>query len=277
MCVSFPVKPDKMTSTEKIVAEYIVEHKEEILFLTIGQLASTLNISEATISRFVRHVGCKNFKHLKQVVMEQTVQKGAAQKLANTLLTGEGDLLENWMEQQQYNLQKTLELMSKSEFDRASRTLAEAHRVFIYAKNASRALAQLLEFRLRRLGIDVHLMPSGGTEILEGLAHVCEDDVVILFGFSKVSTEGRMILDYQRTVGYTTILFTGLLYPKEEQEADIHLFVYRGEENAYHSMSAATAIVDALVLATSDYIGADAVTSLDRIRMLKNKYALKMK
>lgn len=272
MCFPFPQMPEKLTSNDKSIVEYIARHHEEFLFMTIGQLADSLHISEATISRFARHVGCEDFKHLKQVVMNQTLQKGPAQKLANTLMTGDGKLLHHWIEQQQYYLQKTLELLDETEFDRAVNALASAKRVFIHAKNASQSLAQLLHFRLRRIGIDVHLIPSGGTEMLEGLVSIQPDDLVVLFGLSKVSSEVQAILDYQNEIGYSSIMLTGRLYSSPNQQADINLFVYRGEENEYHSMSTPSAVIDALVIALSDRLGSNAVTNLNNVKKLKNKY-----
>lgn len=272
MGFSFPHTPDKFTATEKTILEYMSSHRDEFLFLTIGQLSAALNISEATVSRFARHVGCEDFKHLKQVVMEQTVQKGAVQKLRNTLRSGSGELLRHCMDQQQFNLQKTLELLDQKEFDRAVQAMLAARRIFIHAKNASRSLAQLLKFRLRRIGLDVHTIPAGGSEVLEGLIPIQRDDLVILFGFSKVSSEGRAILDYGKETGFTTLLFTARLYPEKEPPADIRLFVYRGEENAYHSMSAPAAVVDALVIAFSAQMGEKAVANLEAAQKLKERY-----
>ena len=81
MNLSFPQMPEKLTSTEQDIVEYIAAHRDEFLCMTIGQLSSALHISEATVSRFARHVGCEDFKHLKRTVVEQTVQRGPAQKL----------------------------------------------------------------------------------------------------------------------------------------------------------------------------------------------------
>ena len=85
MNLSFPQMPEKLTSTEQDIVEYIAAHRDEFLCMTIGQLSSALHISEATVSRFARHVGCEDFKHLKRTVVEQTVQCGPAQKLNRTL------------------------------------------------------------------------------------------------------------------------------------------------------------------------------------------------
>ena len=272
MSLSFPQMPQKLTATEQAILEYIMKHRDGFLCLSIAQLSAELGISEATISRFARHVGCSDFKHLKRLVVEQTVECGPAKKLTNTLQTGNGDLLQYWMEQQQYNLQKTFELLNRADFDRAVEALKQAQRVFIFAKNASRAPAQLLEFRLRRLGIQVHRIAAGGTELLEELAAVSRQDLVIMFGFSKISAECAVIMDYQEQIGYETLLFTGRMYQQEEEKANINLFVYRGEEQAYHSMSAPVAVVDALVLALSGKMGDDAMRRLEKVRNLKQMY-----
>lgn len=273
MCFSLPQTPERLTAAEQTILEYITGHRDEFLCMTIGQLSAELNLSEATISRFARHVGCCDFKHLKRIIMEQTVQKGPAQKLKNTLQTRSGSLLHDWMEQQQYNLQKTLELLEQKDFSEAVKAIQRARRVFIYAKNASRAPAQLLEFRLRRIGIDVCCIPSGRSELLESLPLIQEDDLVILFGFSKISAEGCCILEYQKRAGYRTILFTSRFYHSDSCRADINLFVYRGEDDEYHSMTAPIAVVDALVLELSAEIGSAAVDHLEEIRKLKAEYA----
>ena len=263
MYFSFPLTPDKLTAAEQLIIEYITGHRDEFLCMTIGQLSDELNLSEATISRFARHVGCCDFKHLKRIIMEQTVQKGPAQKLKNTLQTSADNLLNDWIEQQQYS--------------RAVDAIGGARRVFIYAKNASRAPAQLLEFRLRRIGIDVCRISSSGSELLENLALMSAEDLVVLFGFSKVSAEGSIILNHQKRAGYQTLLFTSRTYHDEKHRADINLFVYRGEENEYHSMTTPIAVVDALVLALSAQMGATAVDRLEEIRKLKTEYGKQLK
>ncbi len=273
MCLQFPGAPEKLTTAERAILEYIEGHKETFLFMTIGELAQALNVSDATISRFARHMGCADFRHLKRVVMNQTVSgAGPAGKLANTLLAREGAFLEQWFLQQQYCLKRTAELLEDRSFGEAVRSVAEAERVFIHAKNASVSMASLLEFRLRRIGMDVRRIPSGGTEMLEGLAMAKRGDLVVLFGFSKVSREGRIILKHAESGGYRTLLFTGQLHPAAGPRADKNLVVWRGEENEYHSMSAPAAVVDALVVAVSDVRGASAAQALNGVKNLKERY-----
>lgn len=273
MPITFPSMPDKLTANEAALLEFINQHSDRFLFLSIAQLAETLSMSEATVSRFARHVGCRDFKHLKQVVLAQTqTRTGPADKLAATLAEGDGAPLPHWLEQQRYCLEKTEALLDPAEFHRAVQAIVEARRVFVYAKNASRSMAELLRFRLRRIGVDVRLLAGAGNELLEGLAAAGPGDLVVVFSFSKRSTEGAILLDWQREAGYRTLLFTGQLSPLPDPQPDIRLFVYRGEANEYHSMAAPAAIVDALVLGVSAKLGDRAVNRLARLRALKQRY-----
>ena len=273
MPITFPSMPDKLTANEAALLEFINQHSDRFLFLSIAQLAETLSMSEATVSRFARHVGCRDFKHLKQVVLAQTqTRTGPADKLAATLAEGDGAPLPHWLEQQRYCLEKTEALLDPAEFHRAVQAIVEARRVFVYAKNASRSMAELLRFRLRRIGVDVRLLAGAGNELLEGLAAAGPGDLVVVFSFSKRSTEGAILLDWQREAGYRTLLFTGQLSPLPDPQPDIRLFVYRGEANEYHSMDAPAAIVDALVLGVSAKLGDRAVDRLARLRALKQRY-----
>ena len=272
MPITFPSMPDKLTANEAALLEFINQHSDRFLFLSIAQ-PETLSMSEATVSRFARHVGCRDFKHLKQVVLAQTqTRTGPADKLAATLAEGDGAPLPHWLEQQRYCLEKTEALLDPAEFHRAVQAIVEARRVFVYAKNASRSMAELLRFRLRRIGVDVRLLAGAGNELLEGLAAAGPGDLVVVFSFSKRSTEGAILLDWQREAGYRTLLFTGQLSPLPDPQPDIRLFVYRGEANEYHSMAAPAAIVDALVLGVSAKLGDRAVDRLARLRALKQRY-----
>lgn len=277
MHLEFPIRPERLTPAEQRLLEYIEGNREEFLFMTIGQLAAKMGLSEATISRFARHLGCQDFKQLKNIVIEQNHLEGPAGKLAGTLFTGNGEesfQAAEYLKKQMLYLEKTMQNLEPQVFLQAVETILSAKRIFIHAKSASASMGQLLFFRLRRLGLPVAQIPSGGTEMMEGLAQAGEDDVVLFFGFSKVSWEGKVILDCRKTAGYKTICFTSRLLAPREEQADINLYVYRGEEKEYHSMTAAAAVVDALIVAISERLGADGAKNLQRIHRMKKKYRI---
>lgn len=273
MCLQFPQASQKLTPTEQRLLEFIEGNREEFLFMTIGQLSQRLEISEATISRFARHLGCQDFKQLKTVVMDQNHLEGPAGKLASTLAGGSFHAA-TYLRKQQFCLEKTLEHLDEETFNAGLQAILTARHIFIHAKSASASMGQLLFFRLRRLGLWVNMIPSGGSEMLEGLAQAEKEDLVILFGFSKISREGRVILGQQSQIGYQTLCFTSRLHLPPEERATFQLYVCRGEEREYHSMTAAAALVDALIVALSEQLGGDGAQHLNRLHQMKKNYGL---
>lgn len=270
MALQLTATDGKLTRAEQKILDYINTNTDAFFFLTIGQLSEKLGMSDATLSRFARHVGCKDFKALKGMVMEQTL--GPAAKMAGTLSQETHFSPTLWLQKQQQYLQKTADQLDEAIFQQAAETLLSAKRIFIHGKNASAALAQMLYFRLRRLGIPVMLLPSGGSELLEGLAQAKKGDLVIMFSFSKLSFEGKIILDQSHAVGYRTLAFVGRTFLPPEEQADIMLFAYRGEEREYHSMAAPMALLDAFVITVTSKMEESGTASLEAIHQLKNKY-----
>ena len=266
MELNLDIAPGELTRADQKILDYINTNTDAFLFCSIGQLARQLQLSDATVSRFARHAGCTDFKALKGMVMEQAA--GPAAKMAGTL-AGQGV---DWLEQQQLYLQKTARQLNRAEFEQAAQALTQAGRIFLHGKNASAPLAQMLAFRLRRLGLQVSLLPSGGSEMLEGLVQAREGDVVVMFSFAKLSREGRIILDRSKEAGYRTLAFVSRTCIPAEERADISLFAYRGQEQEYHSMAAPTALLDALVVAVSQQLGSRGNEALENLHQIKKKY-----
>ena len=242
MELNLDIAPGELTRADQKILDYINTNTDAFLFCSIGQLARQLQLSDATVSRFARHAGCTDFKALKGMVMELLY------------------------------LQKTARQLSREEFEQAAQALTQAGRIFLHGKNASAPLAQMLAFRLRRLGLQVSLLPSGGSEMLEGLVQAREGDVVVMFSFAKLSREGRIILDRSKEAGYRTLAFVSRTCIPAEERADISLFAYRGQEQEYHSMAAPTALLDALVVAVSQQLGSRGNEALENLHQIKKKY-----
>src|ERR1700750_1145872 len=57
---------DRLTQSQKRIAEYIVEHSEQGAFSTVDQMASQLEVNPSTIVRFTYRLGLNGFPDLQQ-------------------------------------------------------------------------------------------------------------------------------------------------------------------------------------------------------------------
>lgn len=257
------------TQAEHAIIDFISANPTEFLVMPIQQLAARLGVSDATVSRFARHAGFRDFKELKGAVASSTL--GPAEKIAASIEGGTSSATAFLKAQQGY-LDVTAQRLDAAAFEHAARALAETELVLVHGKGAARACAELLRFRLSRFGKRVEMLPAGGSELFEGLVHARRDGVLVTFGFSRMPAESRIAIEHARAVGATSVLFTSRALREAGTRADIELVAYRGEPLEYHSMTSAIALVDALVVAVAAHLDGAATDELERLRMLKRHY-----
>ena len=261
----------QLTKSEIKILEFIETNYDDFLFMSIIELAEKLEISEATISRFVRKIGAADFKSLKTLVLDKSPYM-AAEKMKTTLASSEDLNLDSYLSKQIENIKKTLDHIDTKQFDQACKLIAQKNKIYIYAKHAGKSLATLMYTRLNRIGIDPWILPSGGTEFVESLSKLAQDDLLIVFSFSKISREDKIIFDYKKGVKFKVIQFTSRLYHDKDKAGDLNLFVYRGERNEYHSLTVAVALVDAMIVKVTELKGEKSLERLEKIKELKNSY-----
>ena len=269
------VSPDinaQLTKSDRRILEFIETNKEEFLIMTIVDLAHKLDLSEATISRFARKIGTKDFKDLRNQVFDNNTNPGAAGKMRKTLDKNKDADLDNYLQKQIDNINKTLSHLDKEQFDQACIEISKRKKIYVFAKHAGKALANLLKVRLGRIGIEVVTLASGGTEMIEGLAQINPEDLILVFSFTKISKEAAIILEQKAEAKYKVILFTSRIYQAEEEDGDLNIYVYRGEKNEYHSQTAPTAILDAMIVKITKLTKDHSLENLEKIKKLKSKY-----
>lgn len=257
------------TQAERTIIDFISTNPAEFLVMPIQQLAARLGISDATVSRFARHAGYRDFKDLKAAVAAGARASSARADDAG----GSPSPASISIERQRSYLAKTADLLDADAFDRAVCAISEAPLVLVHAQGAAIACSDLLRFRLARFSKTVMAVPAGGSELFEGLVHVSERSVVLTFSFRRLSEESRVVIEHAGKVGAMSILVCDQAVSGMPTKADAVLALYRGTPNEYHSMTSAIALTDALIEAVAVHLNGSAAAELDRLRALRKAYS----
>lgn len=261
------------TNNQQILMNYILQNPGEVCLMSITELASHLDISESTISRFCRHTGYEDYKNLKKALRDSVSLASPASKLALTLTTKTNeDMVDLFFEKQIHTLLETQKTLNREHLEQTIDALLKADTIYIHGKGASAPLASMLQFRLNRFFPHTKLLPTGGSELFESLVHVTKEDLILTFGFQKLPVEGQVLLDYARSVACTSVLFTGNLYSIPEHRADLNLYVFRGDPQEYHSMTSAMMMLDLLVILLGSRLEKDGIDHLQQLHQLKETY-----
>jgi DNA-binding MurR/RpiR family transcriptional regulator len=148
---------EQLTKSEKKIAEYLQHNFEEAAFFPAADLAERLNLSEATVVRFAQSISFSGFPELRQCLQELFKEKVThAYHLRTKLaeLSPEAHILEQIMAMEIEYLTGALRTVSREAFDEAVRLIYGARRLFVYGLSGSETMAELLEHRLRRFGVE---------------------------------------------------------------------------------------------------------------------------
>lgn len=76
-----------LTKSERRIADYIVDHTDEVMEQTVSDLAVHAQSSEITISRFCKKLGCSGLKELKLMLAAEL--SAAPQKAFHDIQAGD--------------------------------------------------------------------------------------------------------------------------------------------------------------------------------------------
>lgn len=236
---------------EKAVAQYILNHPENVRSITLMILAHETQSSEASIIRLARRLGFDGFSSMKQALMFAMVDD-------NPLVTQEilpGDTISSIMEKviadNAQILRDTMALVT-ADYDRALMALLKAKSIHFFGMGDAYAVAQLGHMKFSRLGIpgsahsDVMLQCTIASSLTP-------DDVAFAISFSGASSTTVQAIRLAKEAGATTICITQMNKSPLVRYTDINLFTATTDltvgKDIISRRVADQAILDALYLA----------------------------
>ena len=267
-----------LTKSERHIASFLLAYYDQAAYLPAAELAQRLDVSEATVVRFAKAIGCDGFPELRRTLesvfrAKITPASRLQRKLAD-LHDGQGHILTKIIDMEIEYLTEAEHTVSTEDFDRALQLILDGKRVFVFAVGASHFLAELVEFRLRRFGVPVVSLTETGRDLAEKLILLQADDVVLATGFHRVSNELVALVTHARSLGCRIVFLTDTLGPTFRGKVDVILSARRGPVSTFHSLTVPMAILNAFILAVAMARSEESLASLDLLQSLRAVYGL---
>ncbi len=176
---------------QKKIADYFVEHFDEIPFLNIQDIAKSTHSSDASIVRFAQRCDYEGFKELQEEI-GKTLQHRLQQPELFTISSDdriENDILTSIARQDVKNINDTLSLIERDRFESAVDMILNARHVYTAGLGISYILADLLSYQLSQVGISSSPLRQGSTEFAEQVLFFQPNDLFIAFSFPPYSIE----------------------------------------------------------------------------------------
>jgi len=265
---------NNLTKSEKRIANFLRKNQEESAFLSAGEIASRLDLSEATLVRFARSLGFSSYPAMRTVLQDnfrrRVTHSARLRGRLNDLRDG-GDIFERLTATEIDFLTQALDSIKQEELNKAVEILHEHDRVFVFGLGPSVSLVDLLELRLRRFGREVVPLTSSGREFLEYLTMMEEKDLLFVICFFDQNPALKLVIDYANKVGATIIMLTDTLEAILGDKVDVVLSAKRGPIGEFHSLVVPMTVINALLLSLASMEQEKSMTLLDKLDNLRDQ------
>lgn len=140
------------TSTEKLIADYILEHTQDVLNFSAQQLGEKSQTSAAAVIRFSKKIGYKGFTEMK-MSLAQSQQTNHDD--IDIIINADDDistLVDKCCRMNMSTVLKTYQLISEQHLQKAIEMLINAKVIYLFGVGGSAIVANDLQQKLIRIG-----------------------------------------------------------------------------------------------------------------------------
>jgi len=265
---------DDFSRSQKDVAQYIVDHLDEVAFQTAEELARRANTSSSTVVRFSQALGFEGYPELQHSAREEYRRRHATSPPAGgvgpvaPLFSLDQNEFETMLAADHVNVEDTARKVSRSEVESAVEAIATTPRLLVAGTDQMAFFASYLRHLLMLLDLRAEIVASPSQEALGRLSRI--DDETLVIGLSAGRPHPLVVraMKLARHRKARTMAITDATLSEVAKLAQIRLY-YSSNSPAYvRSHTALLSMVQALAYGV---YARDADGYADRIKAFKLK------
>lgn len=202
---------NSLTKTEKKIASAILSQPNLLSQCSLSEVATYLDVGEATFIRFCRTLGFKGYTDFKlDLAIELATQEKQSTQLLDTEVA-ETDTAHEIAIKLKSSLNsvitETINLLNFNELEKVVAELRNANRIFLFGVGSSGITAEEAKHKLMRIGLQTDAVTNNHFMYMQA-SLLKKGDVVIGISHSGISTETTKALRIARENGAVCIALT---------------------------------------------------------------------
>ena len=196
------------TKTEQVLIAKLKEiPKEELIYMSITEVAEQTGVAEATILRFCRKLGLKGYQDFKLMLSQdisfQPTGESYAKQIADEMVDA---------------IMQTLSVVQPQVFSEAAAKIIDARKTSIFAVGNSGLAAMEMQYRLIKAGLVVENLQAIAT------ANLQMRDVLVLISMSGSTKDILNLASAAKASGVFLIVITNFIKSPLAKLADLNLY-----------------------------------------------------
>jgi DNA-binding MurR/RpiR family transcriptional regulator len=252
----------RLSPAHRQIARFLVEHPDEAVYLTSGELAQRAQVSQPSVTRFAVALGFSGYPELRgelrSRVQRETVQRERATSDARgawqSAIAADAASLQ----------QLTSSPWAADRLERIGSNLVTSRPLLVVGLRVSRPLAELFVYFARKVHPDVRMVPPG-SEGDDALARARDAGAswLLAFGLPRYPSQLLATMQWARKLGLRVALLTDSPVTPLADEADDLLAAPVSTELTFDSLVGPLALTMGLLQVLVDAQPADAQRRLD--------------
>lgn len=264
---------DGFSRSQKAIARYIIDHLEEVGYLSAEALGQKGNTSSSTVVRFAQSLGFSGYPELQKAARDEYRLGATARPVIHDDQLGfaiEEDVLTRSLRTDVLSLEETIAKNTLERFNRAVQTLAGASQVLAVGLHEAAVVAEHASYVFELLGIPC-LAATGSTESnVARLSRLGAGDVLLAIGFRRAHSVTISFAEKATVQGAAVIVITDNSLSELAGKGSVTLYADIDSTFFAHSLVGPISLVSALAAAI---YGRDRDLYDSRVRAVRDKAA----
>ncbi len=210
-----------LTASEKKLSDYILNHAEQVQFMSITQLADECGVAEATVSRFCRNLKLSGFNAFKIELAKHSASQKSQKSTTQDPETPQGrfELVKTLSCDA---IRQTIELTDPQKIQQAVALFENSGRVLCMGAGGSMVIAMECTHLFSTVTGKFTAVTDSHNQ-MSATATLSSKDAIVLFSYSGATTSGLQVLELAKARNIPTVLITRFHKSPAAKLADIVL------------------------------------------------------
>jgi DNA-binding MurR/RpiR family transcriptional regulator len=199
---------DGLTPKGRILGRYIIQNPRKVVFMTTKELSEACRVSEATVVRFVGHLGYSGYGDFLQALRDVVDSElTLPDRVDLPGLQGDGaDLLHRVVAEEMNNLRHFYETIDMKVLDRIVMHMVNSPAVYVIGSRISYTFAYYLGWSLTKVRKGIQILKGSDSATIDWLTNAPEESLVVIIAISRYPNELIKLGKLARRLGHTLMV-----------------------------------------------------------------------
>ncbi len=238
--------------SQKAIARYIIDHLEEVAYLSAEEVGQKGNTSSSTVVRFAQSLGFTGYPELQKAARDEYRLGPTARPVVHEDQLGfsiEEDVLTRSLRTDSLSLEETISKNTLERFNQAASMLATASQVLAVGLHEASVVAQHASYVLELLGIPCLAVTDSTESNVARLTRLGPGDALMAIGFRRAHSVTVSFAEKAGAQGADVIVITDNSLSELAGKGSVTLYADIDSTFFAHSLVGPISLVSALAAA----------------------------